>query len=265
MRFSSISHLVLAGLALTSFISVSGQSTNDAELTCNLASQQLSLHEPVIMTLAITNPGADALNVDFGWNRQAAIVLSIVKPDGKNVTATHPVRGGLSRIGLVNIASNNTYTQRFVLNEWYPFADPGKYQIIVRLAPFREQQVSLEILPRDPARLTKTCEELVAKIENTAASAEMSEAALALSYTNDPIAVSYLQEAAQAHSGMVAGTATAGLARIDGDSGAKALISLSGSQSAEIRAVARTNLWRIMQDSKDPALKDEIKQALEKQ
>lgn len=218
------------------------------------------------MILAITNHRGGALKVDFGWNRQAAIVLSIVRPDGKNVTATLPVCGGLSRVGLVDIASNSTYTQRFVLNEWYPFASPGKYQITVRLAPFGGQQVNLDILPRDPARITKTCDELGARIENSSVYAEMSEAALALSYINDPIAVSYLQAAAQAHSGMVATIAMAGLARIDGDSGAKALISLSsGSQSTQIRVVARTHLWQIMQASKDPALKEEIKQALEKQ
>lgn len=263
-RFTRIFFCWMGAFTLIAPTSVNAESNTVLELTCNLVSTQASLHEPVWMTIAIKNDSSGVAKVDLGQDRKAAIGLSIVEPDGSTVTARLPRRGGLHGIGLVNIASKGTYTQRLVLNEWYPFTKIGKYQITVRLAPFPEQQVSLEILPRDSARITKTCEELITTIKTEYA--EMFDAALALSYINDPIAIPYLQDAAQAHSGVAATIAMAGLARIDGDSGAKALISLSsGNQRAQIRAVARTHLWQIMQDSKDLALKEEIKQALEKQ
>ena len=91
MRRSSLFYLMLAGFMLVPCIAVSRRLTNDAELTCNLESQQLSLHEPIAMSFTISNHGAAALKVDFGWNRQAAIGISIVKPDGNYITATHPI------------------------------------------------------------------------------------------------------------------------------------------------------------------------------
>lgn len=91
------------------------------------------------------------------------------------------------------------------------------------------------------------------------------EAAIELSYVDDPIAVPYLKEMAVLRRGAFGALAAQGLERIDDDAGVDALIALSKDAAVEISSPARFSLWQIAQTAKDPALKERISQALAQQ
>ena len=249
------------------------QPAANVQVAYKLSSTRVSLHEPIFMSMTIANNSGEVLNIDLGQDRKQAIYLSIQQPDGRIVSASLPLHGGLSAVGLTSIASGHAYQQTVVLNEWYAFDAIGNYVISVRLGQIGGQQqlpelkrqtaLPIEIVERDPERLAEICGDLRITVESSSSYANMAEATLALSYINDPIAVPYLQDVAPLHSGMVAPIAIKGLARIDGTSGVTALISLSRQKTPEIRSLARASLAQVMLGTKDPSLKEKIRQALE--
>lgn len=277
MRSSMTIFLALHSLILIANAPANGQNGSKVKIAYSLSSAQVTLHEPILMTVTITNDLSAALTVDLGQDQKEAIELSIRGPDGKVITSALPRHDGVSRIGTVQIPSGQTYKQTIVLNEWYSFDAIGKYEIAAHIATFPGQQgqlangldssatLPLEILPRDSQQLDKVCAGLKDKIERSASYTDMREAALALSYIGDPVAVPYLQDAVLLHSGMVASIAIRGLARVDGTSGVGALILLSEQQDPTIRSLARTSLAHIMLGTKDSSLQDQIRQALGKQ
>ena len=185
---------------------------------------------------------------------------------------------GASVAWVVEIAPRDTYTETLVLDQWFLFPEIGNYRIkvhLVRVQGFKEELPddfgswsalpSVDVLPRDPARLIALCEELKAKLETSNVYAELGEAGLELSYVDDPIAVPYLQEMALLKYGVLAGSAAEGLERVGGDAGVEALIALSKESQVEIKSPARYSLWKLGQTTKDPALKERIREALEEQ
>lgn len=268
--------ILLAGqcLLLAARDQVSDQSSGTLKLKYELSATQVSLHEPIFLTLSITNDGNTKFSIDLGQDRKQAIQLSITPPKGAVVSASLPIHGGVARWGVINIDPGRTYEQTVALDQWYPFDGPGQYKISVRIMPTPPGPISLQtwvalpivtILPEDPQRLTKACVELRDRIESTTSFDDEKEAALALTYVNDPIAVPYLQEVAMLRGGMLAPVVVKGLAKIDENAGTAALISLAGQQNNIVRAVARSALAEVLREAKDPSVRDQIKQVLEKQ
>jgi hypothetical protein len=223
------------------------------------------------MTISITNDGNARLKIDLGQDRKQAIQLSITPPAGTAVYASLPMRGGVARWGVVNIDPGQIYERTVVLNQWYPFDKPGQYKISVRIVPTTGDPGMLQkwialpivnILPEDPQRVTKICAELRDKIESTTSYVDEAEAALALSYVNDPIAVPYLQDVAMLRGGVFAPVVVKGLETIDENVGTAALISLAGQQNSTVRAVARSALAEMLHQTKDLAIRDQIRQVL---
>lgn len=240
-----------------------------------LLSTAVTLHEPILMRVTISNPLDTVARVNLGQDRKQAFELSIGKPDGKIVSSNLPLHEGASRLPVVEVASGDTYTEILVLNQWYPFPEVGTYTVKVRLTRVLGSQEDLpddfgswsalppvDVIPRDPARLTAVCDQLKTKLETSKIYAELGEAAFELSYVDDPVAVPYLQDMALLKSGMLAPLAAEGLERVDGNAGVDALIALSKESTVEIRSPARYSLWQLEQTTKDPALRERIKQAL---
>lgn len=233
-----------------------GDSHNGLAIEYSLVSTDVTLHEPILMHVTISNHRDNVARVNLGQDRRQAFELSIGKPDGKIVTLSLDLHEGASRLPVVEIAPGDTYTETLVLNQWFLFPEVGNYRIKVHLVRVQGSKEELpddfgswsalppvDVLPRDPARLVALCEQLKAKLETSNVSAELGEAGLELSYVDDPIAVPYLQEMALLKYGMLAVLAAKGLERVDGDAGVEALIALSKESRVEIRSPARYSLW----------------------
>jgi hypothetical protein len=276
-------HLLLFVFLATGLVrlAISGQasdSRNGLAIEYKLLSTSATLHEPILLRVTISNYRDNVARVNLGQDRRQAFELSIGKPDGKVVTLSLDLHEGASRLPVVEIAPGDSYTETLVLDQWFLFPEVGNYRIkvhLVRVQGSKEELPvdfgswsalpSVDVLPRDPARLIALCEELKVKLETSNVYAELGEAGLELSYVDDPIAVPYLQEMALLKYGMLAVLAAEGLERVDGDAGVEALIALSKESRVEIKSPARYSLWQLGQTTKDPALKERIRQALEEQ
>jgi hypothetical protein len=241
-------------------------------------STRVALREPIVLRLTISNRLDNAARVNLGQDRRQGFEVSVTAPEGGTKLLSLQLHEGASRSWVVEIAPGESYTETLVLNEWYPFSETGTYRIKIRLvrvqgshedlpASFGSWSAlsSVEVLPRDPRRLTALCEELKTKLETSDVYEEVGEAALELSYVDDPIAVPYLQEMATLEHGMLARLAAQGLERIADNTSVDALIALSKESAVEIRSPARYSLGQLGRATKDPALKERIRQALGEQ
>ncbi|HTU45090.1 MAG TPA: hypothetical protein VMF91_08515 [Bryobacteraceae bacterium] len=273
--------LLLTILAAGQLRPMNGQQRDGSEglsIEYKLVSTNVSLHEPILMRVMIFNHLNSATRINLGQDRRQAFELSIDKPDGKTVLSNLPLHEGASRSWVVGIEPGDTYMETLVLNEWYPFAEVGTYQIRVRLirVPGAQQELPagfaswavlprVDVLPRDAARLSAVCEELKAKLETSNSYDEVTDAAVELSYLDDPVAVPYLQAMAVFKSGAFSGLAAQGLERVGGEAAANALIALTKDPNLEVSSTARFWLSQLGQATKDPSLRGRISEALEQQ
>jgi hypothetical protein len=229
---------------------------------------RLTLHEPVVLTLEITNNRRDPIHIDLGRDRKENFKISITPPTGDTVQLPQLVKRGFSRVGDVEIGAGNKYSQSLVLNEWYNFNNPGLYEIKVELAtPALANGVivggqeafntRIEIEPRNQEALVTRCEDLVAGIEASTSYERSAERALALSYINDPVAVPYLERALRANK-LVEPIAIKGLESISTPEAVRALSSALKMNVNHASALARSALSRMESETGDPEVKQEI-------
>ena len=241
-----------------------------------LSRSEVTLHEPVFMTLTILNGGRLPIKVDLGQDRKQALAFSIIQPDGRIVSAQLPLHEGISRIGTLSIAPASKFEQVVIVNQWYVFPMTGQYQVKVRLVAIDGQQqvvpnltnwstLPLKVTPLNTERLEQLCTELKSKIDGSASYADKEEATLALSYVTSPIAIPYLQELALSQENPLAPIAIEGLARMEEEAGLRALIAVSDQNNSTTSLLARNYLSRRFSETTDPDLKQQIQRALSKQ
>lgn len=166
--------------------------------------QTISLHEPVVFTYRLQNRAGAPVAVDMGWDRVGVFVFSVTNPAGEvREFRPVPVEGG-SRTGLFELAPRETYSQQAVLNRWFDFDAPGTYQIRISVGPdmlsrmppvtdfATEPHLELVVLPRDEARLTRTCQNL-AEQATTQYGEQRREAGWALAYVRDSSCIPFLE------------------------------------------------------------------------
>jgi curli biogenesis system outer membrane secretion channel CsgG len=228
----------------------------------SLAKSQLTLHEPVILNFTVENRPAQPIKLDLGQDRKGGFSFTIKRPDGSDVQLPQFRKEGIARIGKLSLEKGQTYTQKLLLNEWFDFAAPGKYEIAVRLTnPIQTQEgmnvteatefrAAMQIEPRDAKQLKQVCAGLVNQINNSTSYEEAAEAALTLSYIKDSVAVPYLKEAlVSGH--MVEPIAVAGLERIGGNEAVEALTSALKTQRQDtVDELIRPALIRIKGETK---------------
>ena len=254
----------------------SGSGERGLTIEYKLASTSTALHEPILMTVTISNHlGTDA-QVDLGQDRKEAFEVSVEQPDHKISDAKLPLHEGMSVVGTVGIAPGSSYAETLVLNQWQAFSQVGLYKIRVRLVRPRGAEESrlpeglgswadlppLQITPADPTRLAAICQDLKATLETSSSYPEVAEAALELSYVEDPIAVPYLQDMAFLRYGALASLSANGLERVGGPSAVNALILLGKNSNVAISSPARFSLLQLEQATSDPATRETIKNAL---
>lgn len=182
------------------------QTSDQVTVSYSLADTRLSLHEPVILNFAVTNGSHEPVTLELGQDRKEAFSITVTRPDARRVQLPQLHKEGISRVGTISLAPQQTYTQRLLLDEWYTFNAPGAYEISVRLTnPVRNQsgatlqdspefRVKLEIGARNADHLRELAESLADRASNKASYEEAAEAALILGYITDPVAVPYLEQ-----------------------------------------------------------------------
>lgn len=172
---------------------------------------RLTLHEPVILDVQLQNLLLRPVDVAFGKNYVGAFTIDIVSPDGRT-THVDPARprapDELSVRGDITLNPGATYSNQLVLNEWFPFGTTGSYQITIKFSGTiktadgarvdvpRGESKDLYVAAQSDQQLRQACSRLL----RVAQSADWSvpwggarQAAVALSYVDDPIAVEYLR------------------------------------------------------------------------
>jgi hypothetical protein len=240
-----------------------------------LTDSNITLNEPVFVDFSVRNTHSETIYFDLGHNRKSHFVFTIAEPGGAVVRAPRLSEEGLGLIGEVSLSPGEKYTQRLVVNEWYPFSEPGDYVIDVKLVspvvsesgaviePGPSGSLSLHVDPRNPTRLRQVSDSLYRQATESSDGEQRLEAAIALSYMRDPIVVSYL-ERGLSDERLAWQYAIPGLARIANIEAIYALITLVQRNDPESgSALARFVLSYLKEKVQDPILKETIEAALQ--
>lgn len=242
----------------------------DVKISYSLPRSQ-GLHQPVVVTFQIKNDTTQVVGLDLGRNRKGGFLLTVTNPDGTAQQLPRYEREGISQRGTLSVQPGTSFSQRLVVNEWLnDFKTPGKYTIEARLAnPIMVGESStqdsgfkrdISITARDAMKLTQMCEDLAKQIQAPSLE-DAAEAALELSYVDDPIAVPYLDRTLQAGK-FVETQAVAGLERIANPAAVHILIARLSDTRDDIPVLARAALQKIEAQTLDPTLKQEIQTSL---
>jgi hypothetical protein len=222
----------------------------------SLSQSSITIHEPVEVQFAVQNGGQESIHLDLGANRMEGFAFSITQPDGTTVQPSAPGEGGLTTEGEVSVLPGQTYTQNLLLNEWYDFAKPGNYKIAVKLTASIQtqsgspvtarssQETPLTVSARDAKRLEDVCHSLADKAIQSPDYASAADAALALSYVRDPVAVLSLSRVLREGT-LVKEQAIAGLVRIGNHEAVRALRENEEKADPELKAQIRAALDEI--------------------
>ena len=238
------------------------------------APAQLTLHEPVMIIFRVVNLTGLPINLDLGQDRKWGFLFAITKPDRVKLDLPAILHEGIAMLGEVSVKSGETFSQDLLINDWYDFPLPGKYEIKGRLSKSIAVNngsryetdpgfsVAVEIGPRDELALAKTCEALTNQIEASNSFDQSDAPTRALSSIQDAIAVPYLQRALFSEN-VVRPTIINALEKIANGAAARVLIErLSIESVSDYRDFIRYALARIQTKTTDENLRQEIDRAL---
>jgi hypothetical protein len=249
------------------------QSSAKMKISYSFPSQQFTLHQPVILTFKVRNDYRRPIQVDLGQDRKGGFSFTLTTPDGVKFRLPEFSREGISQTGTFSLQPGESYSQNLLLNEWYDFEIPGRYEleghlinpIVVGDGPMEEHdqgfRSGMEIGPRNELALAKTCGGLADKVDDSTSYEQAAQAVLILSYVKDPVAVSYLRRALLAHK-LVEPIAIAGLEKIGNETAVRALFEGLRIEYGDSAILSRAALERIRNQTNDPNLRNEIEQNL---
>jgi hypothetical protein len=233
----------------------------------------VTLHEPVFWDFSVHNGLSESIDFDLGHNCKSNFEFTITEPDGSVIVTDRLSEEDFGLIGRVSLKPTEQHNQRLLLDEWYHFVKPGNYKIEGRLTdlirtqsgrsvnPILSEPLSLQVRSRNSDRLREVCQALTRTAVESSAVLEATEAALALSYIRDPIAVPYLETALR-EGRMARPYAITGLARIANKEAIEILISTMNGQDRESGTLARFALHKTKDEIQDPELSERIRMAL---
>ncbi len=221
------------------------------------APSKLVLHEPVIVEFVADNATDETIHLDLGLDRTKAFAVTISRPDG-SVRTPQLSYNGIVRLSKLSIRPRDRYTQQLFLNAWDAFDQVGPYRIAINLtSPVKAEQggavvetsakagVELTVLPRDERVLQRICSRLAGVAATTTNAAERIDAARALSYISDPVAVPCVRSVTAA-TDRVDWILIPGLLRIANPDAQALLQDLASSDKFERAALARNGLERVV-------------------
>jgi hypothetical protein len=233
----------------------------------------LVLHEPLDVVLTIHNAGPEAAVIDLGADRKSGITVKMQLPDGTEKVGRIPVHGDVSRIGRITLKPGQSYSQDLIINEWTEFGVPGLYRIAVlfdnpiimpdgttsKLGPIN---IVANVGPQNDEILRRFCDDTLRKLLTADSSEAALNAAGALSYVQDPVAVPYLRQAFgnphRVHSSLVSG-----LERIGTHDAIEVLLEMVAKEPWSESGFLRFTLERMATKTRDPNLQSRIRMALQ--
>jgi hypothetical protein len=235
-----------------------------------------TLHEPVVLLFEVHNGLKQPITVTVGSLTRQFYDLTLTTPRGQ-VLRKDPFNGQVDIVtlgdGKIIVAPGADYKEPLVMNQWFPFESQGTYSLTSKLtsdietadASFQAESQTAQLLinARDPTRLNKICADLEQQAEMTSTAEAAQFPALALSYANDPIAVSYLARLLSAHT-LAYEKAVKGLERIGTDEAVEVLLSALNENWGDIAELATTSLGRMQDRIANPGLKETVKKAVER-
>lgn len=255
-------------LLLAAFLEAGNSQAVDSNFaTFALQERQFTLREPILLDFEVVNPTSDDLHLDLGDDRKGNFQISITEPHGKTVVVgKKPPQNGITFLGKIRVEPGETYSQTLVLNEWYTFREVGRYRIsVVLTAPMKSGRTSRRVHPlafeidftqRNPDQLAGACRSLVTRVQQARSVGPAMEAAHALSYVDDPVAVPFLEEILT--DWRVVGHAIAGLQRIRSPEAIAVLIRALKITEHETALRARVALGLIAHETDDEATRSMI-------
>ena len=191
-----VAGVAICGPALAQTIVADAYGRSHLKLIARPFSVAYGLGEPVFVELQIVNLGPEPASVDLGPDGTANLRVTIREPGGRSEVVQLP-SGGLRRSGKHLLGANTTYNQRLLLSEWHEFRDIGGYAVNVALVPaFGSKEaapppayLNVSIGPRDEPKLRAVAKEFADRAISGRDVADRDEAALALSYVADPVAI----------------------------------------------------------------------------
>lgn len=267
---------VLVGVGILLFVNSGIAALSDKgglTLSLNESGNAVVLRAPVYVELVISNELVEPREVDLGAGQKAALVLTISKDGQHEGSFRYPIVSGLSRIGWIKVGGSGQSRKRILLNEWYDFAVPGKYQIqvaanlrmrsesVVSSVGVESNTIVLDVLPYESSKLDAACRSLRDIALGSDGAEAASEATLALSLVRDPIAVPYLEEVFR--NGLFAKSIAAdGLQKIRNAAAVNALVQALRDNRDETADISRSVLQRLMTMGIPEELKSAISSAL---
>lgn len=240
-------------------------------ISYTLLNDHLTLHEPVVVIFTAANKTTSPVQLDLGQDLKEGFSFAVTDPNGTRHSLPLLRRQGLSAPGIISIAPGRTYSEKLVLNQWYPFSAPGRYVLKAHLVcPIRiicqgigqqtdqGSRLTIDIGPRDEAALTETCESLVKEIVGPDEQ-DATDAALALSYVDDPLAEPYLRSVLFKRRNLdVEVILLEGLGRIGDGRSVGDLAEAAASDDDNVKGYARMALYDIGRRTNDPHVREEI-------
>jgi hypothetical protein len=171
--------------------------------------RKVVLRQPVVLQFRVDNQGFQPVRFDLGFNRTRNFLVTITQPNGQRFQAPLvPAVGGgdqVFAVGRRRLLPGEQYVQQLLLNEWFPFAEPGRYTVDIRLRTdilsdsgskieaSSNGVISVDVGPRDDRVLQTLADELVEQILTTRDVGERYAAARILSHMTDPVAIEYMR------------------------------------------------------------------------
>ena len=174
------------------------------------ADSQLVLGEPLIVRSTIRNRSAECIDINLGWNRKGAVRLRLRNPNGNEIDVPALASsGGVSRTRTVRIDAGSSYSQQYIIDEWISPEQIGPYTVTMTViasvqgsrgpivAAYPDNSFVVDVKPRDAATLQRRCGVLAIRATEESNASDRIDAAAALSYFKDPIAVSCIDTVLQ--------------------------------------------------------------------
>ncbi len=252
----------------------SGTTSNEnVTISFSIADKSLVLNQPVVLDFEALNSSVTDLVLDLGYRRKENFVFRLVLPNGKEISIPRLEfeRSGYGGSGIMAVRPKQNYSQRLVLDEWTNFSSTGKYILKAGLVGqanyagnksepgIEYQEIRFTIGPANKEVLRNVCANLLNEIRDSKSFDKKNEAANALLYVADPIAIEFLRHALVAEP-MVEASVINALRKRGGKESVDVLIgAIEEKPHSEMSDVARSALSWIERKSEDVPLKKRIR------
>ena len=224
-------------------------------MSMSLRQSSVTLQEPVWGEFSLRNGLSEPIQFLIDNDTADRFELVVVSPTGKT---THQLllTPGMG-IGGTTLGPGAEFHLDLVLSRWYQFDSPGKYKIDVKMSPRVSLQSNsvitpevtatlwLEVKPRDPDRLKRTCESLIQAALQGPDSEAKHIATLALAHVHDPIAIPYMARVAAETNADVQSPVVMGLGVMASTDGLETVLSALGPYLQQLEAKVREAQYRI--------------------